>query len=114
MSIQPPSQGRLGHNGNEGRVSFDYEIDSHRHHAIQPVIFGAARLERDAEVDLPVLLCRTVGLDEDVGPVVRDEMVARVDIRRGFGAAGAGEGPVGSEVEDFACWMTKRSGEVRT
>ena len=63
-------------------------------------------------MDLAILLGRPVGLDEDVGAVVRDELVARVDVGGAFSPAGAGEGPVGSEVEDFACWE-EGSGQFR-
>ena len=58
-------------------------------------------------MDLPILLGRPAGLDEDVRPIIGDELVARVDIGRAFGTEGAGEGPVGSQVEDLA-WLIKK------
>ena len=54
--------------------------DTHSHDAVQPIILCAARLEGDPQVHLAVLLGRPVGLDEDVGAVVREKLVARVDV----------------------------------
>ena len=73
----------------------------HRNNVVQPVVVLVARLEQHPQLQPACGLRGPRRLQQDVGAVVRAEIVPRV--RAEDARLRIREAPVGAEVQDFSC-----------